>query len=77
MFNLHDWVLRGFKDAVKHGQSDYWVILTATPYFEKGVLTEADLAELQALIDEKNAPKPEPEAIAEEPAEELAGEADA
>jgi hypothetical protein len=65
MFNLHDWVLRGLKDAVRHGQSDYWVILTATSYYEKGILVQEDLAEIQALIDAKNAPAPEPEPVEE------------
>ena len=55
MFSLHDWVKRGFVSAINSGQSEYWIILTATSYLEKGVLTEADLAELQALKAEKEA----------------------
>ena len=36
--------------------ADYQIILNANGYYEKGVLTEEDLAQLQTLIDEKNAP---------------------
>ena len=73
MFSLHDWVKRGFISAVNSGQSEYWIILTATSYLEKGVLTEADLAEIQALIDAKNAPAPEPEPEPEPEVEEAVG----
>ena len=34
--------------------ADYQIILNAGAYFEKGVLTEEDLSELQSLIDGKN-----------------------
>ena len=47
--------MKGFKDAVGN-MADYQIILNATGYYEKNVLTEDDLAELQALIDEKNTP---------------------
>ena len=55
MFNFHDFVLSGFKDAIGK-QADYWIILNAASWAEKGVLTQDDLAALQALIDEKNTP---------------------
>jgi hypothetical protein len=42
-------------------QSDYWVILEAARWYDKGVLEDEDLIEIQRLIDEKNTPKPEPE----------------
>lgn len=66
-FSLHNFVMTGLRDAVGK-LSDYAVVLNALGWMEKGVLTEADLAELQALIDEKNAPAPEPE-LEPEPAE--------
>ena len=47
--------MKGFKDAVGN-MADYQIILNATGYYEKGVLTEDYLVELQALIDEKNTP---------------------
>ena len=66
-FSLHDFIMTGFRDAVGK-LSDYQVVLNALGWLEKGVLTEADLAEIQALIDAKNAPAPEPEEF-EEPEE--------
>ena len=59
-FSLHDFIRKGLRDAVGH-LADFAVILNAVGWLEKGVLTEADLAELQVLIDQKNAPTPEPE----------------
>lgn len=56
MFSLHDFIMTGLMDAIGK-MADYQVILNATGWFEKGVLTETDLAEIQAKIDEKNAPK--------------------
>lgn len=59
-FSLHDFIMKGLRDAVGK-MSDYQIILNSVGWMEKGVLTEADLAEIQQLIDEKNAPAPEPE----------------
>lgn len=53
MFSLRDFLMKGFRNAV--GQmADYQVIMNATGYYEKNVLTTDDLAEIQKLIDEKN-----------------------
>lgn len=46
--------MTGFRSAVGH-MADYQVILNANGYYEKGVLTEDDLSELQGMIEEKNA----------------------
>ena len=54
MFNYRNFLMTGFKSAVGH-MADYQVILNANGYYEKGVLTEDDLSELQATIEEKNA----------------------
>ena len=54
MFNYRNFLMTGFRSAVGH-MADYQVILNANGYYEKGVLTEDDLSELQALIEEKNA----------------------
>ena len=54
MFNYRNFLLTGFRSAVGH-MADYQVILNANGYYEKGVLTEDDLSELQAMIEEKNA----------------------
>ena len=55
MFNYRNFLMTGYKGAVGN-MADYQIILNANGYYEKGVLTEEDLAELQALIDEKNTP---------------------
>ena len=54
MFNYREFLMQGFRNAVGKMQ-DYQVILNANGYYEKGVLTEDDLAELQELINAKNA----------------------
>lgn len=54
MFNLASFIKNGFIAAVGK-MADYQIILNAAGWFEKGVLSEADLAEIQAAIDEKNA----------------------
>ena len=53
MFNYREFLMKGFKSAVGK-QADYQIIFNANGYFEKGVLTETDLAELQMMIDAKN-----------------------
>lgn len=53
MFNLREFIKRGFTDAVGK-MADYQLILNAAGWLEKGVLTEDDLEELQAAIDAKN-----------------------
>ena len=54
MFNYRIFLMTAFKSAVGH-MADYQILLNANGYYEKGVLTEDDLAELQATIEEKNA----------------------
>lgn len=55
MFNYRNFLMQGFRNAVGKMQ-DYQIILNANGYYEKDVLTEEDLAELQELINIKNAP---------------------
>jgi hypothetical protein len=50
MFSLKDFVKKGLLDAVGK-MADYWVIMNAAGWHEKGVLDEADLAEINAKID--------------------------
>ena len=54
MFNLGSFIKGGFIAAVGK-MADYQIILNAAGWFEKGVLSESDLAEIQAAIDDKNA----------------------
>ena len=55
MFNYREFLMKGFKNAVGK-MADYQVIFNANGFYAKGVLTEDDLAELQKMIDSKNAP---------------------
>ena len=64
MFNLGSFIKGGLIAAVGK-MADYQIILNAAGWFEKGVLSEADLAEIQAAIDDKNA-RLEAERIASE-----------
>ena len=54
MFNLASFIKNGFIAAVGR-MADYQIILNAAGWYEKGVLTESDLSEIQAAIDDKNA----------------------
>lgn len=54
MFNLGSFIKSGFIAAVGK-MADYQIILNAAGWYDKGVLSESDLAEIQAAIDEKNA----------------------
>ncbi|MGN1305299.1 MAG: hypothetical protein ACI4YB_09730 [Oscillospiraceae bacterium] len=65
MFNLGSFIKSGFISAVGR-MADYQVILNAAGWFEKGVLSETDLAEIQSAIDEKNARIEAERAAAEE-----------
>ena len=67
MFNLGSFIKSGFIAAVGK-MADYQIILNAAGWFEKGVLSEADLAEIQTAIDEKNARIEAERAAAEEAA---------
>ena len=69
MFSLRDFVKKGLLSAIGV-QSDYWVILNAANWFQKGILLEEDLIEINTKIDEKNMPvepiEPEIEEISAE-----------
>ena len=54
MFNLASFIKNGFIAAVGR-MADYQIILNAAGWYDKGVLTESDLSEIQAAIDDKNA----------------------
>ena len=50
MFSLKNFIKKGLLDAVGK-MADYQVILNAVGWMEKGVLDEADLAEINAKIE--------------------------
>ncbi len=53
MFNFKEFIKQGLIKAVGN-MADYQVILNAAAWFEKGVLDESDLADIQLSIDSKN-----------------------
>ena len=53
MFSFQNFIKRGFLSAIGK-LADYQIILNAAGWHEKGVLTETDLAEIQAAIDARN-----------------------
>lgn len=50
MFSLKNFIKKGLIAAVGK-MADYQVILNAVGWFEKGVLEESDLTEIQTLIE--------------------------
>lgn len=50
MFSLRNFIYNGLFSAIGK-MADYQVILNAVGWFEKGVLVEEDLANLQAAIE--------------------------
>lgn len=50
MFSLKGFIKKGLLDAVGK-MADYQIILNAVGWFEKGVLDEDDLSEIQTAID--------------------------
>lgn len=49
MFNLRDFIMKGIRGMIGR-VPEYKVIETAVGWMDKGVLTEADLAEVDALL---------------------------
>ena len=50
MFNLREFVLNGLKQAVGH-EAEYKIRDVAAGWLDKGVLLEADLAELDSMFE--------------------------
>ena len=53
-FSMRNFIKNGFLNAVGK-MGDYWIILNAAGWFDKGVLLENDLVEIQAAIDAHSA----------------------
>lgn len=62
MFLLKDFIKKGLLDAVGK-MADYQVILNAAGWMEKGVLDEADLAEISAKIEAQYAAEEATESV--------------
>jgi chromosome condensin MukBEF ATPase and DNA-binding subunit MukB len=54
MFKLNEFIKKGLLNAVGK-MADYQIILNATGWYEKSVLTMEDLAEINAKIEEQYA----------------------
>lgn len=54
MFSLREFIKKGLLNAVGK-MADYQIILNATGWYEKSVLTMEDLAEINAKIEEQYA----------------------
>lgn len=52
MFSLREFIKKGLLDAVGK-MADYRVVLNSVGWYEKGVLEESDLAEIQSKIDSR------------------------
>lgn len=50
MFSFRNFVKNGFLKAIGE-MADYQIILNASAYYEKGVLTEEDLAEINTAME--------------------------
>ena len=50
MFSLNEFIKRGLIEAIGN-MADYQIILNAVGWFDKGVLDEGDLVEIQQAID--------------------------
>ena len=50
MFNLRDFIKQGFLKAVGK-MADYQIILNAAGWYDKGVLSAEDLAEIHVAIE--------------------------
>ena len=53
MFSLQNFIKDGFLKAIGN-KPDYEIKLKSADWFAKGVLTEEDLAEIEAVIENKN-----------------------
>lgn len=65
MFSLKEFVKKGLMNAVGK-MADYQVILNSVGWMEKGVLDEADLAEINEKIDAQYVVEEIPEEATEE-----------
>ena len=60
MFSFREFLRKGFLDAVGK-MADYQIRLNAFGYYEKGVLLQEDLAEIDAAIEKQYATTDEAE----------------
>ena len=61
---LHDFVMRGLIASIGH-MPDYWVITSALNWYDKGILTQEDLEEINSKLTPIVEPVEEVEEIEE------------
>ena len=70
MFSYREFLKKGFLDAVGR-MADYQIRLNAGGYYEKGVLLEEDLMEIDAAIETQYVVPDTPETVPEDGAGEV------
>lgn len=60
-FNLRNFVMKTLTSMKDGGEDEYKVMQYALKYYEKGVLTEEDLAEIESWFEEKEEPEEDEE----------------
>lgn len=60
-FNLRNFVMKTLTSMKDGGEDEYKVMQYALKYYEKGVLTEEDLAEIESWFEEKEETEEEDE----------------
>ena len=59
MFNIHDYIMKTLRGMVGH-YPDFQIMEYALNWYEKGKLTEADLAEVESWFEPEEEPVEEP-----------------
>ena len=72
-FNLHDFVMKTLTKMKEGGEDEYKVMQYALKYYEKGVLEDTDLEEVQKWFEEKEEEIVEPTYPKEDDAEWVEG----
>lgn len=70
-FSLRKFVMKTLTAMKDAGEDEYKVMQYALKYYEKGVLTDEDLAEVESWFEEKEEPKQESTDTENEQNEEL------
>ena len=53
-FSMHDFVMDTLRRMVTGGETDYRVMQYAAGWYERGTLVDADMQEVQTLIEERD-----------------------
>ena len=53
-FSMHDFVMDTLRRMIAGGETDYRVMQYAAGWYERGTLVDADMVEVQTLIEERD-----------------------